>query len=289
MISMLRRFVNRLIAGGTRRLRPYEQECLAIWQNGLSADGKRILQSQLARFDLVQRLSKDKIVTLYSAEDPGFRNWPTDALFPMRDDEVCVARILFHPQTPERETELKADVVLHKGRLSSVEFSRPPAKSLRIDPAVARLEMFADPMKPYRGRRDPVSLRDLTGWVRDWAIQRKARNLRRPLSPSEREPQLACVDADLPPDYLDIVAQTEGMELPGAVIRGLSELRRIVLPEANYYILAEIEARGELGVPQAARQPRIAYIDGEDHEVRDVGPSLRAAMDRLLADGTCRT
>jgi hypothetical protein len=281
MIPMLRKLLNRLIYGGTTHLRPYEQECLSAWERNLTGEAQAILRKQLARFDLIQRNSKDKIVTFYSAADPSFRNWPADALFPIKDDEICIARATLFGNTGGRRTQIKADIVLHRGRLSSLEFTRSPPVSLEVERHQTTIQTFCDPMKAGGATTVPISLQDLTGWVHDWAVEHKAEHLRAPLTPADRNGRVAQIDAVLPDDYLDIVAQTEGMKFAQCVLLGLSEIRRIVRPGESYYVLAEIEDKGEVAVVQGTERKALVYLAQENDDARQMQASLRDTLDIL--------
>ena len=107
-------------------------------------------------------------------------------------------------------------------------------------------------------------------------------NFHVPLSESERVKHLECMDTQLPLDYLELLAQTDGIILDACHIYGLMEIRHIVCLDQNYYLLAEIDELGALGVKEGARNAELYLLQFEDSIEKPVGMSLQSALQDLL-------
>lgn len=190
-------WVRRLLYAGSGKLRPHEQAVLDAWRGSLSERGRELLDAQLDGFDLVQRHAGDKLVSFYG---PG-----TDAasrvLFPLRARDAAIARVtLRSPQSARKP--LRATIVIHAGRLHSLEFeAAPPSPSPSYE--VERVETLADPL--------------------------------------DAGASAAASTAALPAEYRALVGTAPFVERDGWRIHGIAAIRRVVHPEAAYTVLAERE------------------------------------------------
>ena len=105
-----------LIRGTTRRLRPYEETILAAVRERLEPGERDILARQIAVRPLIQRSLANRMV-LFAFDRGRQEQIP---LFDDRDDEHCLARVRLRSGR-SRNVVL---VVIHRGRLSSLEFRR---------------------------------------------------------------------------------------------------------------------------------------------------------------------
>jgi hypothetical protein len=245
-------------------------------------------------FDMVQRLSADKLVTFHSFKYRSRDEWiAAKAAYKLLADEVRAARIILRVKDKKR---IKATVVLHEGRLSSLEFDLSPRDILERQENRVELkelngsdmpsdietecETLVDPMEP--AGQGPLEAPTLTGWVKALADDFNAKTLS-PLSADRRAEFLQTIDSSLPNDYNELVSQTEGMELAPVSINGVQEIRSLVLPHGNYYVLASLQDdRGDLAVKQGERTGRLYLLDSEGQEIEVLGSSLRGALKKLL-------
>jgi len=122
----------------------------------------------------------------------------------------------------------------------------------------------------------PETERRFSGWLQQWAVRNGAQRARVPLDSKERSIRLSRVDAELPQDYLEITEQTEGLEFKDCAVFGLSDVREFAGDDGNYYLLAELNGRGVLGVRAGSQDRRVFYL-GYDHD-QDEYLSFREAM-----------
>ncbi|MES9991500.1 MAG: hypothetical protein ABW098_06065 [Candidatus Thiodiazotropha sp.] len=134
-------YVSRVIhlVFGSKRLRHYEQVCIAAWRSTLSAVLQKKLDKQLEKFDLVQRQANGLKSVFYSLRDPQYTTWKEDDLFPVLGEEQKVFTGTLIGNIEDVTESVKFSVYLHKGRLSSIEFVSEPgalaslSKGLLID------------------------------------------------------------------------------------------------------------------------------------------------------------
>lgn len=290
-------WLRRLMYGGSARLRGYEAACLGAWSRSLPPEGREMLARQLSRFSMVQRQSADRVVTFYDMDDPAAERWPRADLFPLDGEEQRVAAVWLRPADGKR---LRCDVVLHQGRLSSLEFARAPAglfpsasrPSVALAEAGGTGDVEGAPMDELQRHLDPMRVESapaappppveaLTGWLRDWAARWPVEALRAPRSPAERQAWEAQAGVALPPGYHEILTQADGVRVGSATVYGLDGVRRIMLPDRTAWLLADIPGRGELGFVE--EQPDAGlFLFGESDEPEPAGPDFRAALQREM-------
>lgn len=284
--------LRRLVYGGTSYLWSYEAACLLAWRARLAASARQVFGKQMESFDMVQRLSVDKLVTFHSFKYRKRDEWiAAAAAYKLLADEVRAARVSLRM----KDKRIKALIVLHEGRLSSLEFDLSPrgvlgsgsrvelndlnASGMPLD-IEAECETLVDPMEPaWRGA---LKTPTLTGWVKALADEVNARAFS-PLPAGRRAEFLQAIDSSLPSDYDELVSQTEGMELAPVSINGVQGIRSLVLPHGNYYVLASLQDdRGDLAVKQGERTARLYLLNSEGQEIDVLGSSFRDALEKLL-------
>lgn len=115
-MAFARRLVSWLVYGGSRTLRDYERRVLDFVAESLSPEDRHALSEQLAGLDHLKRLHGDRMVTFYF-EKPG--ELP---LLSNQGLEQKLATVLLEAG----RRKVRATVVSHRGRLSSLEFNKPP-------------------------------------------------------------------------------------------------------------------------------------------------------------------
>lgn len=284
MLSLL----NSLLRGGAD-FYPLESRILDEVKSRLSAESGAQLQRQIEVINKIQRLSDGKETNLYQMRHgkPAF----DDSLrFPYGADEALLASIDL--TGPDKRAKLKAEVWLAKGRLFSLVFKKSPKQFFAgmdlksVQPEIANVKIWFDPMHPSSVTTSAaVDASALSGWLREWHAKGRVTGLHSPLPEAERTAYLEHIDAQLPYDYLNFVAQTEGATLATCVVYGVAKIRQIVWPEANYYLIAEIEELGALAVKEGDRNAELYLLHYEDNDAQPVGTSLPKAIADLLKLG----
>ena len=97
---------------------------------------------------------------------------------------------------------------------------------------------------------------------------------------------LESINAKLPPDYLEFIKHVGGAKIFGWMVFGLAEIRKIVYPRDNYYILAEKEGKATLAVKEGGHDAEIYLLGVEDGEASKLGKSFKKALvnQRALPD-----
>jgi hypothetical protein len=265
---------------------PFERLVLDEVKSRLGAESGARLQRQIEAINKIQRLSDGKEVNFYQMRH-GKPAFDDNLRFPHAASEALLASVYL--TSLDKRSKLKVEVWLAKGRLFSLVFNKPPKQffagaSLKtVRPEIANVKIWLDPMRPLAVPPDqPVDVSALTGWLHEWYAKGRVTGLRAPLSESERAACFERIDARLPPDYLDLVAQTEGATLATCTVHGAREIRKLVWPDANYYLIAEIKGLGALVVKEDDRDSMLYFLHYENNDVRPVGASLQKAIADLL-------
>jgi hypothetical protein len=237
-----------LIHGVSTRLRPYEMACLEVWRTLLTSEGLSLLDQQLKRLSFLQRQANGKLLCFYDVNDESAQHWPDDLLFPCRLTEAQVARITLHPTSDKSTSPIKAHIILSRGRFFGLEFSKPPA-FLVNGFEVLKSDVLLDPMLQLSEDR----CREM-----------------------KRDQLIEAIDAKLPDEYLALVANAGNTEINGWQIYDIPKVRKIVQPEKNYYLVAEKEGRGAIGVVEEDQSGQIYYLDYEDDVPVKIQTSLQA-------------
>jgi hypothetical protein len=259
-------------------LRPLERQLVEALSDALDAEAQSLLSKQMAQVNLVQRHAEDKEVNLYRMER-GKPSFEEAARFAGTVSEAEVARISF--QVPNVAGTFRASFWTVNGFLFSIQFSRSPKGIKNATAEIREVELLLDPMAAPPAGRAPAVREALRGWLREWASEWQVSGLAEPLPEAERQDLVTRIGAELPPDYLEVVAQTEGLKVDGWTIHGLSGVRSVALPDANCHVLAEHEEKGVLCVREGEQQVRL-YFYGNEGAQEELGASFRQAIERLM-------
>lgn len=117
---------------GTVRLQEMEKLCLEAWQASLNHDERSILADQLARVALVQRQAKGAKVCFYFEGDANSRRagQPSERMFENRAPDQHVADVILVVQAAASGQALRVKIMVHRGRLFSLEFPKRPDRYL---------------------------------------------------------------------------------------------------------------------------------------------------------------
>jgi len=264
--------------GKRHPLRPLEHRLLTLMAEALPPGSRERLLSQVERVSGAARYYQGKEVHLIYRERGKMALTP-ELLFPTEPEVIRVGYLSF--RAPGHARTIRADFKIVSGDLFLIEFSQSPRGIGGDDIEVRKVKVLTDPMAPAPAReRAPLEVDALTGWLADWSASKQVADLREPLPAEQRESLIGEIEAALPPDYLEICGQTDGLRVDGCRVHGLGDIRHVVSTEANYYVLAETE-RGVVVVTEGASEPRLRYL-GYEEEEEELGTSLRAAVDWVL-------
>lgn len=225
-----------LLYGTSFKLRSYERATLDAWRGRLSADGRTLLDAQLKHLVSYQRQAGAKELVFFTLDKRPYPGVPQEFLFPCRLGSCSVARVhLAGVDGSGMRHRLKADVDLHKGRLISIGFNQPPAKKLRHDVEVTKVEILRDPMIP--------------------AFDETTSDAQR------RKDTLAIIQSKLPDEYLKLVSDGRGVSVNDWAICAVQDIRKIPQRDGNYYLLADKEGMGAIGVREDEFSGQLYYLD----------------------------
>lgn len=259
-----------------------ESRVLDEVSGSLEPAAREIFAGQLKEINLVQRPA-EREVNAYHVRDGRPRRDPALS-FPNRAEELRMATVAF--RLPGDSTPWAADIYTVRGHFFSIVFNSDP-KAIRDrgdDILVTSVRLHQDPLEevPERaGHAGPADV-PLTGWLRDWERLYRLRDKRPPLERAERERLLGNVAASLPEDYLEVAAQCDGFVVGNCSVLGPSGVHQIVMPDADYYVLVEVEAEGVIAV-KAGAGGELFYLDYDGTASANLGTSFRRAVETVLA------
>lgn len=280
-MSVFRALFGSLLFSGTRKLRPYETACVEAWREKLSPESASVLSRQLSRFNLIQRSPDGRLVTFFDTKDKSYATWSSEDLFRLRSEEISAARVWLR-SAEHHQSEIKADVVLHRGRLSSIEFNKAPQR-LGTGVQITKVKPLIDPMGQGEAAA-PISVSEIPGELQNRLRRMAVTDLRKPLSTARRDELAQSIDAKLPDDYVELASATDGATINGWRIYGLSEIRRIVQPDGNFYLLVEATDGRALGVRQETNDAQLYIVSPEGEKPKAAGQSLFARIEHDLAE-----
>lgn len=265
MDKFLSRLFYRLLYLGSSKLREYEVCCLNCLLQYLSKEQGEILNAQIKSINLVQRFSTDKLVVFHFSEldMPLFRN---------QADELNSARATINSKT----SSVFCDFVFHKGRISSLEFNKPP-KSLDDGFECSKVEIYEDlsisvpydVLKRYDGILDILARKYQ---IKDALVAASDIDI---IKFTER------LNTHLPQDYLKLLRVCNGFSIQNWHFPG-TNARRIVRENSNCYLLLESEEQS-LCVFENQTFPKIFLLDFINDNTEEVSNSFLNALEQTLS------
>lgn len=269
------------------QLYPFEIRVIEGVKSRLSSDTATQLQRQVDSINKVQRHTNGKEVNLYCIVR-GKPAFDERLRFPGIAEQAILAAVrLTHP---DKSAVLKIELWLANGRLFSLLFDKPPKQFFagysleHVSPAISEVTIGTDPGRgPEILGAGGASAHPgtLNGWPQALLISGQLRALRPPVPASQREALIAQIDARLPLDYLELVDQTDGALVGTCKVHGLTSIRKVVLPDVSYYILAELDNFGELAIKDGSRSGELCRIYYESDDVQPLSQSFRSALNEL--------
>lgn len=262
--------LSRLLYGGSSKLRFYERKCLKCLRDKLSKDAAAILDVQVDKISLIQRFSKDKLVVFHFIDES-----QAMSLFSNQSEEYYAARlnIKFTPK-------VRCEFVFHKGKLSSMEFDRPP-KLLDQDMECAGIIFNGDLMTNAAVNDSSpknVVVSDLSNLGSLYSLT----DVRPPASPSEISWFLGRSPDSFPSDYVKLLEQTDGFTVNNWEFNGIRS-STIIQDQANYVLLVECQGKA-LCIREGESSPRVYVYDMIDDDFTQRFSSFLVGLSEVLQD-----
>jgi len=182
--------------------------------------------------------------------------------FAAKDAELKFATVRFSLSNP-REIWV-SDFFLIMGHLGALVFTpKPPSIREASEVNVKDAIILRNPDLPVaQVTSEPIARENVTlpAWLRAVEKTHEVRDLHEPLSPDHRQRTVKNITAELPPDYLELMEQAEGLEVGNIGILGLSQAYEVVMPDWTYYLLAEVNNVGMLGVKTHSKDGVLASL-----------------------------
>ena len=217
------------------RLTSLENQVLAAVSAKLPPTAREIFGHQLDLVNLIQRHADGKEVNLYAMK--GGKAFIEERFrFPLKS-ETQLASIEMAAKGVQKP--VKAEVWLANGRVFSIEFNQAPRNIIDQSANITKVEILLDPMIPTSGEQI--------------------------IDTKRREEILASIQSKLPDDYLQWISEGKGISFNEWTVYGVPKIRKIPQRDGNYYLLAEKEGMGAVGVKEDETSGQLYYLDyGDD-------------------------
>ena len=230
-----------------RRFSKLEECLLREVSRSLPAPSAEIFRAQIEDIQYARRFIGGSREVLFYRKKGGEGSPP----FAANHAELKFAAIRFSVQSVKGSWT--ANFWLAKGRFFSIDYSHG-SREIQSASAVQ--------VKEFRLLHDPSNAVDLSvhmqplsrnevnlpAWVNEIEKHFSVSDAYKPLSVEMRSRFLDEISCNLPDDYLALIERTEGLSIGPIGILGLSQVYEVVMPDWNYYLIAEIARKGMLGV-----------------------------------------
>jgi hypothetical protein len=226
---------------GRPKPRPLESQVLTAVAAELSMPAREIFNEQIEIVNLIQRHAADKEVNFYVMRG-GKPVRDEKMLFPLRQEEVQLAKI--------EMVGGRAEVWLVKGRVFSIQFSKPPKIILEKGAKIEKVSILHDPMMSAP-------------------------------SGADSDAKLTTIHSKLPDEYTHLVGDGKKIRINDWAIHGVQDIRKIVQQDGNYYLLAEKEGMGVVGVKEDETTGQLYYLDYGDGRGEKISAGLKSFLEQF--------
>lgn len=233
------------------RLTAAEKQLLAAVSAELTPTAGRLFNEQLDQVNLVQRQADGKEVNLYVMR----RGKPfieDRFLFPLRSEAQLA---IVEMDAGDGQKAFRAEVWLVNGHVFSIGFNKPPQKFLEQGANVTKVEILRDPMVP-------ASDEDVVDAKR-------------------HEEVLKAIQSKVPEEYLRWVGEGKGFSFHEWTVYGLPKIRKIPQRDGNYYLLAEREGMGAVGIKEDETSGQLYYLDYGDDRGERISVGLKLFLEKF--------
>jgi hypothetical protein len=236
---------------GASQLTPLESRVIAGVSAKLSPPARQLFDAQMGQVNRIQRHSSGKEVNFYPMRR-GKPVYDERFLFPLRTETLLATANL---SISGGQNSLRAEVLLVEGWVFSLVFNKPPGKASENAIHLANVEILRDPMIAASA---------------DSASEAK-----------RREEVLAAIRSKLPDEYLQLVGEGKGITVNDWAVSGIQGIRKIVDGDGNYYLLAEKEGMGVIGVREDDSSGQLYYLAYEDGGGEKITVGLRKFLEEF--------
>jgi hypothetical protein len=283
MYLKIKRLIGYLLSPGWFKLKSYETDCINQWRSALSPEAALILDQQLKRLNYFRRYLKGKLLVFYCFNNVEFQHWPKELSFPIGGEERCVFRLKLKPTSSDKGKNIRVEIVLYQGRLSTLQFNPSPFVCKAGYEIIESMVLLDPMMQNLETQSKTISRIDLPDCLKDM-VQNSDVVVKSAFPLDYRSKLLGQIDATLPTDYFKFIEQYESLDTFDFVIHGLSSIRHVPQLDNYYIVLADIKTKGSIGVLQGSKNCNLYYIDNEMDEIENVGVSLLDAIRRKVKD-----
>ena len=214
-----------VLYGSSFKLRLYEQIVLDSWRQHLTKEASALLSAQLKLLVSYQRQAQEKDLCFFPLSCKPYKRLPSDLLFPCRMEGCVIAFIhLVGSDSSGTLHKIRAEIHLHKGQISSIEFNQSPRNKLAKNVKATEIEILRDPMIP--ATEETVS------------------------DAQRREMVLKTIQSKLPAEYLLLVGEGKEVSINDWTVCAVQDIWKIPQQDGSYYLLAEKEGMGTVGVKE---------------------------------------
>lgn len=247
ILSNLRRL---LLYGRSATPNSYEVACLAAFRGLLPRRGAELVTVQLDALGYRQRMAGGRLLVFFGNGGDVETRLSEAELFPLRGDSIPAMRCWLAAEGDPPAADLQLELVLHHGRVFSIESSRDLPSSEAVVSTKSCL-LLCDPMAPDTAEY--------------------------PLSGEKVAATRASIDARLPDSYLGLVGNGPGGPHNGWRVYGLADVAKVVQPSATYYVLADRDERS-LVVRAGDTTGEIMLVSSHDDDPLPAGHDLLSLL-----------
>jgi len=230
---------------GRPKLSPVESQVLRAVSAELSPTAREVFNKQIDLVNLVQRHADGKEVNLYVMRR-GKPVYEEQFLFPLRR-EVQLANV--------EMLGGRAEVWLVEGWVFSILFDKPPKRILEQGVKIEQVRLLDDPM--VAASADSAS------------------------DAKRREEVRATIRSQLPDEYLQLVGKGKEITVNDWAVSGIQGIRKVVQRDGSYYLLAEKEGMGAVGIKEDESAGQLYYLDYGDDRGEKITVSLRKFLEEF--------
>lgn len=243
-----------LMYGLSFKLRPYEEAVLDAWRKELSPEGNALLSAQLKHLVSYQRQARE-LLCFFPLDRKPYPPLPECVLFPCRLN--CTVALVHLTGVDKKGVrhQVRAELGLYKGKVIKIEFNQPPSKRLVQEVEVTKVEILCDPMIPSSAETTSDAQR--------------------------REAVLKILFSKLPDEYLQLVGEGKGVSINEWNVHAVQDIGKIPQRDGNYYVFADKQAVGLVGVKEDEASGQVYYLDYDDHRGEKITVSLREFFEKF--------
>ncbi len=275
-MNIIQKLALRLLTSGDSKMRAYEHAAFRRIRNELCDDAKSVLDYQLSKMNLVQRLSNEKEVNLYSMAGPK-KPIKLDLLFADQGEERLLATLTIESAS-DRKFKITATVWLVRGQIFSLIFDKPPLKLMDDKYIVSSCCLHIDPMRP--NSLEHMAIPGTTPIIDRLNEIYPVSEITPPLSEKILKNGRSLDSLKLPLEFRELLCEASSCRIGHWRILG-AEAREVQIDETELLIIAENSGSANLCVIQNCDEPILTTYNYSTQESHQLGQSFIDAIRKL--------